>query len=469
MANVFRQCAQGCGKIGVERRQQLVALPLFVQKLHDLEVCGRVRRDRDRGFVTAKVADQLLTQTVLVTKPFAYGEHALEQPANDGRPLGVPNEPARRVRAHALLAEGRNGESRLYADLRQRRRNPLLAAIDAGLPQFSIFEQQLKAVALKLRDRRRNVEIVRHVALTEGVSGRIIFCVIRKHKSCARQPATGCAVFRGNLEGTLRIDSSQYLRLRFETALRGLVTDLERRAVLRPRAAVIVDARGGDVGVAKPFLHLGDVGLVIERIGGGRRAQRMRADLEPELRRVGPHQPVNAVRRDRPFKPARAVVSDRPEQRAVLVEAVPGGVEIVVNQSVCARMQRQIARLAALAGDFQMRHAFARVPEILDLQLAQLLAAQRMEQQRGEDGAVALALDRVVRRRLEELAGLVIAERRRLALAALRLRPLDALDRIMGDGVLVAEIFEQRRQRGEAMPDGAAAKPALRELRRATR
>jgi hypothetical protein len=30
---------------------------------------------------------------------------------------------------------------------------------------------------------------------------------------------------------------------------------------------MIVDARGGDIGVAKPFLHLGDVGLVIERIG----------------------------------------------------------------------------------------------------------------------------------------------------------------------------------------------------------
>ena len=52
---------------------------------------------------------------------------------------------------------------------------------------------------------------------------------------------------------------------------------------------------------------LGDVGLVIERIGGGRRAQSMRTDLEPELRRVGPHQPVNAVRRDRPFKPTGTV------------------------------------------------------------------------------------------------------------------------------------------------------------------
>ena len=38
---------------------------------------------------------------------------------------------------------------------------------------------------------------------------------------------------------------------------------------------MIVDARGGDIGVTEPFLHLGDAGLVIERIGGGGRAQRM--------------------------------------------------------------------------------------------------------------------------------------------------------------------------------------------------
>jgi hypothetical protein len=47
---------------------------------------------------------------------------------------------------------------------------------------------------------------------------------------------------------------------------------LERRTVLRARSAVIVDAGGGDVGVAEPFLNLGDVGLMIERVGGGRGA-----------------------------------------------------------------------------------------------------------------------------------------------------------------------------------------------------
>ena len=64
----------------------------------------------------------------------------------------------------------------------------------------------------------------------------------------------------------------------------GLIRDLKRRAILWPRFAVIVDAGGGNVGVPEPFLHLGEVGLVVERVGGGRRSQRMGTDLETELR-----------------------------------------------------------------------------------------------------------------------------------------------------------------------------------------
>jgi hypothetical protein len=35
---------------------------------------------------------------------------------------------------------------------------------------------------------------------------------------------------------------------------------------------MIVDTRCGNIRVPEPFLHLGDVGLVIERVGGGGRA-----------------------------------------------------------------------------------------------------------------------------------------------------------------------------------------------------
>ena len=87
-----------------------------------------------------------------------------------------------------------------------------------------------------------------------------------------------------------------------------------------------------------------------------------------------------------------------------------------------------------------------------------------MEQQGGEDGAVALALDRVGLRRVEQFAGLVIAERRRLAFAAFRPRPLDAFDRVVGHGVPLAEILEQRGERGEPMPGRAAAETAAHQV-----
>jgi hypothetical protein len=93
-------------------------------------------------------------------------------------------------------------------------------------------------------------------------------------------------------------------------------------------------------------------------------------------------------------------------------------------------------------------------------EFAQFFAAQRMEQQRRQDGAVALALDGVRVGRGEQVARLMIADRRRLAFAAFGLRPLDAFDRVVGDGVLLTEIFEQRRQRRQPVPDRRAAKPA---------
>ena len=57
---------------------------------------------------------------------------------------------------------------------------------------------------------------------------------------------------------------------------------------------MIVDAGGGDVGVPEPFLYLGDVGLVVERIGGSRSAQCVGADLEAQLRGISSDKPVDA-------------------------------------------------------------------------------------------------------------------------------------------------------------------------------
>jgi hypothetical protein len=57
--------------------------------------------------------------------------------------------------------------------------------------------------------------------------------------------------------------------------------------------------------------------------------------------------------------------------------------------------------------------------------------------------AVAHPLERVGGWRLEQLARLRVAQRRRAALIAVGHRPLDAVDRIAGDGVVLAHMIEQ--------------------------
>src|ERR1700722_14242602 len=58
---------------------------------------------------------------------------------------------------------------------------------------------------------------------------------------------------------------------------------------------MVVDTRGGNVGMTEPFLHFRNVGLMIERVGRGGRAQRMRADQKPQLPRIAPHQAIDAI------------------------------------------------------------------------------------------------------------------------------------------------------------------------------
>jgi hypothetical protein len=41
--------------------------------------------------------------------------------------------------------------------------------------------------------------------------------------------------------------------------------------------------------MTNPVLHLGNAGLVVERVGGRGSVQRMRADLKTERRRLGAH------------------------------------------------------------------------------------------------------------------------------------------------------------------------------------
>src|SRR4051794_41875314 len=62
--------------------------------------------------------------------------------------------------------------------------------------------------------------------------------------------------------------------------LRSSIGNLERRAILGPCVAGIIDARCSNVGMPKPLLHLGNVSLGIEGVGGGGRAAPGRAQLK---------------------------------------------------------------------------------------------------------------------------------------------------------------------------------------------
>lgn len=103
---------------------------------------------------------------------------------------------------------------------------------------------------------------------------------------------------------------------------------------------MVVDPGSGDIGVPQPLLDLGDVGLMVEGIGRRRRPQCMRADREAERPGIALHQPVDAILGQRVLQDPGAVVPDRPKQRAALILAVAGGQQIVVDQSIGARMQR---------------------------------------------------------------------------------------------------------------------------------
>ena len=68
-----------------------------------------------------------------------------------------------------------------------------------------------------------------------------------------------------------------------------------------------------------------------------------------------------------------------------------------------------------------------------------------MIEQCRQDGAITLVLDRFLGGRGKQIPRLVVADRRRLAFAALGPGPLDAFDWIVSDGVLVRKRDEVYR------------------------
>ena len=222
------------------------------------------------------------------------------------------------------------------------------------------------------------------------------------------------------------------------------VRDLERGRVLRPGAAPIIDAGRADARVAQPLLDLGDVGLVLQRVGRGRGAQRVRPHVLAANAHLGhvAHYDigVHATRRQGAGQCPCLRRTDTPEQRRVCFLTMAAGGQVFGHQAQRVRVRGQVAQLAALALHAQMRNALPFLAKIQNPQLGQLLAAQRVVQQHRQNGPVAFSFQCVVWRRVEQRARLRVAERRRPAFAGFDLRALDAPDRVVGDGVGLAQV-----------------------------
>jgi len=162
---------------------------------------------------------------------------------------------------------------------------------------------------------------------------------------------------------------------------------------------MIVDPDDGRADMAEPVLNAGDVGAVLEGDGGGRGLERMGAkadDLicEPGGLGMGMHQAVDGVGMQRFFEITRGPVPERAEQSSLEIGAMATFGQIGLDSPDCLGMGRLVLDLAALALDTQEGGALALLA-VTDLQATELGTAQAVEEEGGEDGAVALALEAV--------------------------------------------------------------------------
>jgi len=117
--------------------------------------------------------------------------------------------------------------------------------------------------------------------------------------------------------------------------------------------------------------------------------------------------------------------------------------QIFLNQPPRHRVHRDESDLVALPLDAEVHHALAAL-YIADAKREQkLFAPDAVIEQGGQYRAVPYALQRIGGRGLQQPPRLRIAEGRRAACVAVGHRALDAVHRIAGDGVVLAQVIEQ--------------------------
>lgn len=110
------------------------------------------------------------------------------------------------------------------------------------------------------------------------------------------------------------------------------IGDPKRRTVLRPTLPVVVEACRRNARVPEPLLNLGDVRLVLKRVGRGRRAERVDTEADDvDLRLCGvlPHHAVIDRGSGEGLIERAARIHHRSEQGTIAVFGIPGSFEIL--------------------------------------------------------------------------------------------------------------------------------------------
>lgn len=137
------------------------------------------------------------------------------------------------------------------------------------------------------------------------------------------------------------------------------VLNLKRGAVLRSAATFIIQPRRGYISMTEPGLHAGNVGFVVEGVGGCGRAKRMRRKMvgvDPDLGSVTLEYPVYGRGMESFRESLCVVVSYRTKQRSLFLSAVTGLLEVLVDEPLCSGMDWHVPDLTPFPMDTKMHH-----------------------------------------------------------------------------------------------------------------